>query len=121
MSVILQGDFIKLRDTAADGSEISMDSWAEKTLDRKEYYKYLEAKARNDLIFEDAVNDGIIKFEEIKEEVFSKILNGNVTITVGTRVTVKEGETIPLDDEYMEFERRFSSDPSVMYRPVDLP
>ncbi|CAB4133517.1 hypothetical protein UFOVP257_239 [uncultured Caudovirales phage] len=121
MSVNLHGDFIKLNDTTPDGTQFSLNDWAEKTLERKEYYRFLEAKARNDLIFENAVNEGIVKFEEIREDVFSKILNANVSIVVGTRITVKEGETIPLDDEFMEFETRFSNDPSVVYRPVDLP
>jgi hypothetical protein len=119
MSTELSGDFIKLADTSPDGNETSVEKWAETTLSDEDYLKFLQAKRRHDLLLEQAVNDGIVKFEEVKEEVFSKMLNANVSVYVGTRVTVKEGHTIPMDDEYMEFESRYSNDPSVVYRPVN--
>ena len=111
--------FVKLNDTDTNGDPISIDDWAERTLPTEEYYAYLEAKARQDAILEQATDNGILVVEEVYESIYSNTLNENVKVCVGTKISIKEGYTVEGDPAYLEFEARYAKDPTVNYRPVN--
>jgi len=115
----ITGEFIKPVDTNNDGSKvISLEEWAEKFLNDEDYYKFLEAKSRQDNILEEAKRSGLLKHEPVIEHLYSKILQKEIPVTVGHRVIVRAGETLELDQEFMEFEARYSSDPLINYNTV---
>lgn len=115
----ITGEFIKPIDINNDGTKvISLEEWAEKFLNDEDYYKFLEAKSRQDKILEEAKYTGLLKHEPVIEYLFSKILQKEIPVTIGNRITIRDGETLILDQEFMEFEARYSADPQINYSPV---
>lgn len=110
--------FVKLNDTDGSGNPYTMDMWAEETLSEDEFYNFLRAKARQDAIIGQALDDGTLITEDVYETVRSETLQEEVKIRVGTRLTIKEGHIIEGDPEFLEFEARYAKDPKVIYRPV---
>jgi hypothetical protein len=118
-NINISGDFIKPIDINNDGTKvISLEEWAEKFLNDEDYYKFLEAKSRQDNILEEAKSSGLLKHEPVIELLYSKILQKEIPVTIGNRIIVRDGETLELDQEFMEFEARYSSDPLINYNTV---
>jgi hypothetical protein len=118
-NINISGDFIKPIDINNDGTKvISLEEWAEKFLNDEDYYKFLEAKSRQDNILEEAKRSGLLKHEPVIELLYSKILQKEIPVTIGNRIIVRDGETLELDQEFMEFEARYSSDPLINYNTV---
>lgn len=116
---IIEGDFIKPMDFDASLVDvITIDQWAEKHLTNSEYLKFISAKVRNDMIIEEAISSGLMKNEPVTELVFSKILNKNIPIIVGHRITIRDGEKLELDAEYMAFDKRYSESKDIVFNPV---
>lgn len=104
-SFILTGTIEK-----STGKPINILTWGQQKLSESDYARLVAAQARQDAMVDSA---GAV-FEDQYETVFSNILQKNVSVVIGTKVTFP-ADPPETDPEYESFDLMFSQDPDIIY------
>ncbi len=92
------------------GAPMDILTWGQQKLSPADYDRLVQAQARQDNI----VNNAGGVFEEYHETVFSNILQKNILVVIGSKITFPSGPPTN-DPEWESFDIMFSQDPDISY------